>query len=125
MSAPMATVNRQLGRTANQSSLRVKERFQSIDFEITHDKLFKGIQGISRIVKGIDFRLKHNIIVEGIHLIIELIVNLIDDFLYADQKLKILPKKLYLPNRSLQFYNIYLRKGYIRHPYGEYMLFHT
>ncbi|KAA3623683.1 MAG: hypothetical protein DWP94_05470 [Flavobacterium sp.] len=121
----MATVYSQLGRTANQSSLRVKERFQSIDFEITHDPLLKGIQGISRIAQGIDFHLKQKLIIERIVRDFTMIMYRIFEFSNSNKKLNILPKKLYLPCRSLQFYNNYLRINYVLQPFGGYKYLHT
>lgn len=121
----MATVNRRSGRFANQSSLRVKERFQSIDFEITHDALLKGIQGISRIAQGIDFHLKHNFNIDRTARDFAIRTGGKFEIFNSNKKLNILPKKLYLPCRSLQFYNNYLRKNYVLQPLGGYKYLHT
>lgn len=121
----MATVKGRSGRIANQSSLRVKERFQSLDFEITHDMLLKGIQGISRIAQGIDFHLKHNPVIVNFTGKFNMITSRILEISISNKKLNILPKILYLPCRSLHFYNNYLRINYVLRPIGEYKLLHT
>jgi hypothetical protein len=107
--------------TVNQSSLPEKERTHSNDFEISHDGKLNLHNGISRIVKRIDLKFLtsgFNGLIANIHPKEKQDVFHRLNLFFI---LIILPKKLYLPNVSLQLFNIYVRNYYIRRLNGQYI----
>lgn len=103
------TIKFTCAETVNQSSLPKKERSQSNDFKISHDRKLNLHHGISRIVKRVDFKFlttrlrRLNLNIQ--HIEKQEAFNMLDP-IYIQNKL---PKKLYLPNGSLQLFNIYVR----------------
>ena len=117
----MATVKCHFGKVVNQSSSLVKERFLSYYFEISHEKISSEIHGISRIVKGIDFRFISNRIKELKSAVCNYHEAGFSISFSDEQNPSFLTKKLYLPNGNLQLSSIYVINDYIRRANGMYI----
>jgi hypothetical protein len=88
-------------KSANQSPFQTIESILNTVFEITIDGVTGKDQGISRIVKGIDFLLK-----DPKSAITVLFTAIAAYFAYRDSALSYFMKKSYLPNVSLELIHI-------------------